>query len=473
VKSAVETLNPTRVRLTVEVPFDELKASLDAAYRKIGQQVNVPGFRRGHIPARIIDQRFGRGVVLEEAVNEALPKLYGQAVEEHSVQPIGHPEVDVTELDDGKQLSFTAEVDVRPQIEVPDYDGLEVSVDDADVSADDVREQVDALRDRFAVLTGVDRAAAAGDYVSIDLSATRDGEPIEDAQASGLSYEVGAGTMLDGLDEALAGLSAGESTTFSTTLVGGDHAGEQVEVTVSVKSVKDKQLPERDDEFAQTASEFDTLEELQNDVRTRVERMKQLEQGVQARDRALEALLAKVEVPLPDSVVDAEVQWRHSSLQEQLDMAGMSKEQYLATEQQTAEEFDADVTKRSRDAVAAQFLLDAIATKEQLAVSEAELTEHLFRRAQRSGLPPEQFAQQLVQAGQVPALVSEVVRGKALATVLEKARVIDASGRPVDLEALREDQDDSAAVDDAGAGHVQLGDLPEADEETLAGQPQT
>ena len=457
-KSDLETLNPTRVKLTVEVPFEELAPSLDAAYRKIGGQVTIPGFRKGKVPPRVIDQRFGRAVVLEEAVNEALPGLYGKAVEENDVQVIGQPEVDVTELADGERLVFTAEVDVRPDFELPDYDGLEVTVDDAEVSDADIDEQLEGLRERFATLTGVDRAAADGDFVSMDLSATVGGEAVDELTAKGLSYQVGSGSLLDGLDEAVTGLSVGETRDFPTTLVGGDHAGEEATVTVEVKSVKERELPELDDDFAQTASEFDTLEELRDDVRGRIGQMKSVQQGVQARDKVLEALLSKVDIPLPENVIKAEIDSRNHNLAHQLEAAGMSRDDFLAAEGQSAEEFDADVEKRTREAMTAQFVLDKVVDKEQLSVNEQELTDHIVRSASRYGMGPDQFAQQIVQAGQVPVLVSEVVRGKALALVLERAKVTDESGRAVDLEALRDNapgqildvEPDAAAPEAAG-----------------------
>ena len=445
-KSDLETLNPTRVKLTVEVPFEELKPSLDAAYKKIAGQVNIPGFRKGKVPPRVIDQRFGRAMVLEEAVNDALPQFYGKAVEEKDLHVLGRPEVDVTEFEDGQRLTFTAEVDVRPEFDLPEYEGLEVTVEDAEVTDAELDEQVNGLRERFAVLKGVDRAAATGDYISIDLSATVDGESLEDLTAKGLSYQVGQGSLLDGLDDAVTGLSAGESKEFRTTLVGGDHAGEEAHVTVTVNSVKERELPELDDEFAQTASEFDTLAELRDDLRTRLDRMKKLQQGVQARDRALEALLAKVDIPLPEGVVQAEVEGRNHALEHQLEAAGMTKEDFLTSEGQTQEEFDADVDKRTREALTSQFVLDKIVAKEQLSVNEQELTEHIIRTASRYGMGPDQFAQQVMQAGQVPVLVSEVVRGKALALVLESAKVVDESGRPVDLEALREGADEETVT---------------------------
>jgi trigger factor len=456
VKSDLETLNPTRVKLTVEVPFEELKPSLDAAYRKIGSQVTIPGFRKGKVPPRVIDQRFGRATVLDEAVNDALPKFYGEALEANDVSPLGQPEVDVTSFEDGQQLTFTAEVDVRPEFDLPDYDGIEVTVDDAEVSDAEVDEQLDGLRERFATLTGVDRAAADGDFVSIDLSAAVAGEAVDDLTAKGLSYQVGQGSLLDGLDEAITGLAAGEKADFPTTLVGGDHAGEEATVTVEVKSVKERELPDLDDDFAQTASEFDTLDELRADVRTRVEGMKGVQQGVQARDRVLEALLAKVEIPLPEGVIKAEIDSRNHSLAHQLEAANMTKADFLAAEGQSEEEFDADIEQSTRGAMTAQFVLDKVVEKEQLSVNEAELTQHILRTASRYGMGPDQFAQQVVQAGQVPVLVSEVVRGKALALVLERAKVVDESGRPVDLEALREDAtgDQPLDVSEDGIDHT-------------------
>jgi trigger factor len=454
VKSAVETLNPTRVRLTVEVPFEELKPSVDEAYKKIASQVSIPGFRKGKVPARLIDQRFGRGVVLEEAVNDALPRFYSQAVQEHSVQVLGAPEVDVTEVPDptaGGELKFSAEVDVRPEIELPEYDGLEVTVDDLEVGDTEIDEQVENLRERFGILRGVERAAADGDFVSIDLAATVDGEAVEELTAKGLSHQVGSGTLLEGLDAAIGGVSAGESATFTTTLVGGDLAGRDAEVSVTVGSVKERELPELDDDFAQTASEFDTLDELRADLRGRLERMKRMQQGVDARDKALEALLGKVDVPLPQGVVKGEVDGRMHDLAHQLEAAGLTKADYLESEGQTEQDFDAEVEQRAREAIKAQFVLDAIAAKEKLSVSEQELSEHLVRRAVRVGMNPDEFAQQVVAAGQVPVLVSEVVRGKALAHVLEHAKVTDASGRSVDLEALT---GNGAASDRAGSAEA-------------------
>jgi trigger factor len=417
VKSAVETLTPTRVKLTVEVPFDELKPSLDAAYRRIAGQVNIPGFRRGKVPAAIIDQRVGRGAVLDEAINEHLPKAYNAAAQEHGVKALGQPDVDVTEFADGEQLTFTAEVDVRPEIELPDYDGLEVTVDDAAVTDADVDDQLTSLAARFASLTPVERPVEDGDFVTIDLSATHEGHAVEDATASGMSYEVGSGTLLEGLDAAVVGLSAGESATFTDRLRAGGHADEDVDVEVTVTAVKVRNMPALDDDFAQLASEFDTLDELKDDLRRRLADYKKVQQGVQARDRALQKLLSLVEVPLPEALVQAQID---SHFQDGHGDA----------------EHRAGYDKEVREGLAAQFVLDEVAAKEELSVGEGELSEYIVANAQQYGMTPDQFAQEIVNAGQVPAVVGEVVRAKALALILERATVTDESGNAIDLASL-------------------------------------
>ncbi len=455
-QSAVETLSPTRVRLTVEVPFEELKPELDKAYKTIGAQVKVQGFRPGKVPPRILDQRVGRGVVLEEAVQEALPRLYSEAVSEAGVAPIGRPEVDVTKLDDGKELTFTAEVDVRPDFDLPAYDSLTVTVADAVVTDEDVTTQVDELRERFAKLSPVERAAAEGDFVTLDLAATVDGAEVPGGTATGLSYQVGSGDLLDGLDEAVTGKSAGEAGTFTTTLVAGEFEGQNAEVAVTVRAVNERELPAADDAWAETTG-FATFAELEADVRSRLERMKKLEQGVEARDKVLEALLATVDVPLPDSIVETEIEWRKQSTTQQLAQAGMTLDQYLEAEGKGEEEFEEEVREGATTAVKAQLVLDAVADAEELGVSDAELTDQVVRRAQRAGVSPDQYAQSVVQSGQLQGLVQEVRRGKALATVMESATITDASGNAVDLEELRDDMgpaDDTQFDEDGRPFHT-------------------
>ncbi|MFD5832360.1 trigger factor [Streptomyces collinus] len=444
-KSAVETLNPTRVRLTVEVPFEELKDSLDAAYKKINQQVTVKGFRKGKIPARVIDQRFGRGAVLEEAVNDALPKFYTDAVNEAELSVLGQPEVDITELKDGETLNFTAEVDIRPSIEIPDFSGIEVEVDAVEVTDEDVDKAVEELRERFASTAPVERAAEDGDVVTIDLQAKVDGEVLEDGVADGVSYTIGSGELLEGIDDAVKGLEAGGEATFTSELKGGSAAGKEAEVTVKVTQVAKRELPELDDEFAQLASEFDTIEELRADSRKRLENMKQYDQATQAQERVLEKLLDLVEVPVPEKLLEDEINTRKHNLEHhQLGQMGLDLAKYLEIQGKSEEEFDAETKEAAVKGIKTQFVLDELVKQEKLNVNQEELTEHLMRRAASSGMSPDQFAQAVVEGNQVPLLVGEVARGKALAVVVEKATVKDTSGEVIDLDD-EEDEDTTEA----------------------------
>ncbi|MGX5182581.1 trigger factor [Streptomyces avermitilis] len=462
-KSAVETLNPTRVRLTVEVPFEELKDSLDAAYKKINQQVTVKGFRKGKIPARVIDQRFGRGAVLEEAVNDALPKFYTEAVNEAELNPLGQPEVDITELKDGETLNFTAEVDVRPTIEIPDFSGIEVEVDAVEVSDEDVEKAVTELRERFASTSPVERAAEDGDVVTLDLEAKVDGEVLEDGVAEGVSYTIGSGELLDGIDDAVKGLEAGGETTFTSELKGGSAAGKEAEVTVKVSQVAARELPELDDDFAQLASEFDTLEELKADSRKRLENMKQYDQATQAQERVLEKLLELAEVPVPEKLLEDEINTRKHNLEHhQLGQMGLDLEKYLEIQGKTVEEFDAETKEAAVKGIKTQFVLDELVNKEKLNVNQEELTEHLMRRAASSGMSPDQFAQAVVEGGQVPMLVGEVARGKALAVVVEAATVKDTNGEIVDLDDEDETESTPETTEAAEAAEESTEDKPEA-----------
>lgn len=437
-KSAVETLSPTRAKLTVEVPFEELKPSLDAAYQKIAKQINVPGFRRGKVPPQVIERQFP-GAARDEALNDILGSKYVEALEENNLTPLAQPEVEVLKYDDEGPLEFTAEVDVKPEITLPAYDGLSATVEDLAVTDEDVAEQVDALRERFGTLIDVERAAQEGDFVVIDLVATQDGEVVEGAEIAGFSYKVGNGGMIDGLDEALVGVGVDEEKTFTTQLVSGELVGQDVEVKVKVTQVQEQELPELDDDFAQEASEFDTLEELRADVRERLTRGKRLEQAAAARDAVLEALLEKVEIPLPETMVTEELNARRANLEQQLQYAGMTLEKYLEDEGQTQEEFEADLERRVRDAVAAQFLLDEIADKEELGIDQAELTQHMIRRAQQSGQDPQEFVNHMFEHNHVPELVQEIRRGKALQILVEGAEVKDGSGNVLELKNLQAD----------------------------------
>lgn len=439
-KSSTESLSPTRVKLTIEVPFEEFQPQLDEAYKSIGQQINVPGFRKGKVPPPIIDQRIGRSTVLDEAMNNALPDWYSQAVQESEIQPLSQPDIDLAKFDDGEAIEITAELDVRPDIELPDLTNLAATVADADVTDEDVDEQITGLQEKFATHVDVDRAAADGDYVSIDLSAAQDGELIEAAQAEDMPYTIGKATMVEGLDEALIGLSKGETRTFATQLAGGELAGQDVDVTVMVNEVKQVELPELDDEFAQTASDgADTIDELRAEIVEKLTRGKRLEQAAEARDNVLDNLVAQVDVPLPDDLVSSETESRREQMQQELMYSGMTFEQYLESEEQTQEEFDADLDKRVRDSIVAQFLLDAVVKRDEIELENDELTQHIMQRAQQSGQDPQAFVQHLMEHNHVPEMASEVLRGKALASLVESAQVTDESGNPVRLEGLQSD----------------------------------
>jgi len=449
VKATKETLSPTRVKLTVEVPFDELKPSVDAAYRKLAREVRVSGFRPGKVPPRVLDQRLGRGVVLEEAINQALPRLYADAVQREQVDVLSRPEVDITDFSDGSPLVFTAEVDVRPELVLPEFSSLRVEVDSAEVTDSDVDESLTQMRDRFAVLKPVERAVETGDFVSIDLSATIDGEPVEGADATGMSYEVGSGNLIDNLDEAIVGAAEGESRTFTTTLVGGDQAGQEAEVTVTVRGVKVKELPELDDDFATTASEFDTLAELRADVTERLGQQKIATQRQQAQQAVLDALIEQVEVPVPEALLDEELHAREHRLEHELEQMKISKEQYLSMIGRSEEEQTAENRVEAERAIKTQFLMDAVVEAESIQLDQGELMGQIIARAQRAGVSPEVYAQQLAQSEALPVIMAESQRSKALIFLTGEATVVDKDGHPVDLSlpSAAEDEDVEAAGD--------------------------
>lgn len=421
-KSDVETLTPTRVRLTIEVPFDELKPSLDAAYGRIAQQVSIPGFRKGKVPARIIEQRFGRGAVLEEAVNDAIPKAYEEAVRETKIVPISRPEIDVTTMEDGDMLTFTAEVDVRPEFDLPEFSSLTVEVTPAVPTIDDIAQQVEALRTRFATLTEVDRAAADGDVLLVDIAgATPEGEAVDDLTGKALSYELGTDGMLPGFDDAVRGAAKGDVIALPFTPQNGDWAGVELTATITVTGVRERVLPALDDSFAQLASEFDTVAELTEDIRTRLVRVKLMEQGAEARSRVLDVLLEAVEMPIPENVVAAEV-------------ASHFEDGHEGDEAHRAE-----VEAQARTGLKSQFILDRIAENEDIGVEEAELSQWLVQQAPRYGMSPDQFAQALVEANQVSMALQDIRRAKALAIVMLAASIVDTEGAVVDLSALDEE----------------------------------
>ena len=417
-KSAVEKLSPTRVKLSIDVPFAELKPHIDGAYKSLSEKITIPGFRKGKVPSAMIDQRVGRGAVLDEAINAAIPTFYSQAAKDNDVLVIGRPTVEITELKDNENFTFTIEVDIRPDIALPNFSEIKLEVDDVKVTDADIDEQVQALRTRFGTLTTVEKVVASGDFVTIDLVATKDGVALDGGTANDLSYEVGSASMIDGLDEALIGLSTGGEKSFETALVGMAE-GEKGSVKVSVKAVKERELPPVDDGFAKLASEFETLAELKADLTTRLTRLKEMEQGAQARDLLVEKLISSVDIPLPAEIIEAEVNDH------------LEKEGRLEDDKHRAE-----VNEEVKSTITREFLLDSIVKAESVAVNESELTEYLVRAASRYGMTPDQFIKEVSQAGQVTTMVAEVARAKALAQVLGRVKVVDKSGKKVDLEAL-------------------------------------
>ncbi|MGB3731225.1 trigger factor [Microbacterium sp.] len=427
--STVEKLSPTRVKLSITVTPEDLEPSIKHAYEHIAQDVQIPGFRKGKVPAPIIDQRIGRGAVIEHAVNEGLDRFFREAAAEHNVRIVGRPAADITQWPNEKDFSgdllVDVEVDVRPEIEVPSYDDITITVDAVDADDAAIDAELDSLRARFGTLVPVDRPAAQGDFVELDLIATIDGAEID--RADGVSYEVGSGELLEGIDEAIDSLTAGEQTTFRSKLVGGDHAGEEAEVTVTVKGVKERELPEADDDFAQMASEFDTLAELRDSLAERVGQQGVFTQGAAARDQLLDALLAKVEIPVPAQLIEDEV---HNHLE---------NENRLDDDVHRAE-----VAEASEKQFRTQVLLDTIAEGADVQVSQEELSQYIVQSAAQYGMAPQEFVEALQGAGQLPALVGEIARNKALASVLGKVKVVDSKGKAVDLSEFIGDADDDA-----------------------------
>ena len=426
-KTNVERIKPTRAKLTIEVNEEEFKPSIDHAYEHIAEGVQIPGFRKGKVPAAILDKRVGRPAILAHAINDGLDPIYRKAVEENKLRPIGQPQADVKQAPDEETFKGTLiveiEVEVRPEIKLPAYRGLKVKVDEIKVSAEEVDAEVDALRARFGSLKVVDRPAKKGDFTSIDLTAEIDGKVIDTAE--NISYEIGSGNLIDGIDEALDTLTAGETTTFVSKLVGGDAAGAESQITVKLNSVKERELPKLDDEFAKLYSEFDTVKELKASLEQQVARSKSYTQGLEARDKLTDILLDLVEVPVSDEAVEAEVH-QHLEGEGRLEDAEHRKE----------------VTEQSTRSFKVQMLLDAIAEAEEVKVSEQELLQALAASAQGYGMDLNEFIKIIDQNGQIPMFVTDAARRKALSIVLEAAEVTDAKGKKVDLaEFLKSDDD--------------------------------
>ena len=472
-KSTVEKLSPTRVRINVEVPFAEWEGDFDAALKQMAKQVRLPGFRPGKVPVKLLEARIDKEAMLDQVVGEAVPSKYSEAVTTADVRPLGQPEIEITKKVYGEDLEFTAEVDVRPELELPDLEGLKFAVDPIEVTDDEVDAELQSLRARFGTLTGVERAAENGDFVSIDLSATVDGEDVPDARTEGLSHEIGSGQLIEGLDEAITGLTDGESRVFTTTLAAGAHSGQEAQVTVTVKSVKERELPEPDDEFAQLASEFDTIDELKSSLTDQVQRVKRIQQAEQIRDKALEVLLEQVEVPLPEKIVQAQVDDTLHNAIHGLEHDEARFAEALEEQGSTREEFDADNRTNAEKAVKTQLLMDAIADKLDIQVGQTDLTERLVLMSRQYGLEPQQLLQYLQENNQLPTMFADVRRGLTVAAVVHGATVTDTDGNVIDTTEFfgpSGAEDEQAAAEDSveAASESDASESDEASDEVSA-----
>ena len=462
-KSNVEQLSPTRVRIEVQVPFTELEPDFQRAYKELAKQVRLPGFRPGKAPAKLLEARFGREAMLEQVVNEALPSRYGQAVAESEVHPLGQPDIEVTKKEYGQDLAFTAEVDVRPKIALPDLSELTVSVDPVGVSDDDVDAELESLRARFGTLTGVDRPVADGDFVSIDLSAAVDGEDVPNAAAQGLSHEVGSGRLIAGLDDALVGLSVDESKEFTAKLATGEHAGHDAQVTVTVKSIKERELPEPDDEFAQLASEFDTIDELRSNLRDQVGQVKRAQQAEKIRDATMDTLVEQVDVPLPEAIVQAQFDTAIHNALHSFNHDEAKFNEVLAEQGKTREEFETETRSAAESDVKRQLLLDALADELEVKVGQDDLTERLVMTSRQYGIEPQQLFGYLQENNQLPAMLADVRRGLTIAAVVQAATVTDTDGNSIDTHEFFGKRTVADEVEDVEpAGEAVEGSAPEA-----------
>jgi trigger factor len=455
VTSTVEQLTPTRVKLYITVTPDELKPSIDHAYEHIAQDVQIPGFRKGKVPAPIINQRIGRGAVLEHAVSDGLDNFFREAMEAHDVRAVGRPSADVVEWPSEKDFSgdlkVEVEVDVRPEFELPAYEGTTLTVDAAPIDEAAVDEELDRLRARFGTLVTVDRPATTGDFVELDLVASIGDEEID--RAEGVSYEVGSGELLEGIDEAIDSLTAGEDTTFRSTLIGGDHAGEEAEVSVTVKAVKERELPEADDDFAQIASEFDTIAELRESLAERVGEQGVFAQASAARDAFVAQLLEQTDIPVPPQLVEDEV---HNHLESE----GRLED----------DEHRAEVTEASEKQFRTQMVLDKIAERHQVQVSQDELTQYIVQSAAQYGMPPQEFINALQEGNQLPAMVGEVARNKAIAVALGTVNVVDTDGKAVDLTGFVGSPDEDEAEDEVVEEAQEIADAAADADEIVAAE---
>ena len=438
--STVEKLSSTRAKLTIEVPFSDLTPAIHKAYRDLAGQVSIPGFRKGHVPDKLIDARIGRGAVISEAVNAMLPDIYASAIEEHKLTPLGRPEIEMTKMEEGETIEFTAEVDIVPDFDLPDFSAVCVTVDPLEDLDTAVNERIDILRDRFAQVSDVDRPSQEGDQVRINLVGSQDGEVLPDATAEGLTYVIGSGGMLEGLDEAVTGCVPGDEKTFSSTLAGGDHAGEPADITVTVTEVQERTLPEVDDDFAQMVSQFDTVDEMKDDLRKAVAQMGVIDQLSSARTKVLDEVVGQAAIDIPTDLVEEEVGNRMTQITDQLKSGGVSLEQYIEQvedpEINTVEDFENSIRRSVEKGIRAEILLSRVADEVKVTVDQQDLTNFIFQKARENGTSPEQEIQHMQTHNHLAEWMGQIRQSKALDSIVAQATITDTNGVRVDVSSL-------------------------------------
>ncbi|MFN2488874.1 MAG: trigger factor [Actinomycetota bacterium] len=426
-----ERVEKDRVKLRVEVAEDALTPAINAAYRRWAGEIKVPGFRKGKVPRQLIDARVGADVVREEALRDALPDLYRDALRAEDLEAIAPPDIDVVDFDPGSPLIFEATVDVRPEIVLPNMSDIEVEAPESDVTEEDVNEQLERLRERFAELETVGRDARRGDFVLIDLKGYDNGEPVEDASAPDFLYEVGSRTGSPRLDDEVEGTRPGVIVRFNDVVAtagdGDGSVGRELSFTVLVKEVKAKKLPVLDDDFAKTVGEFDDLQALKEDLRERLGEVKGQLAEDELRAIVLERLVDAAHLEAPEKLVATEFDHQLEHLEEDLGRAGMTFADYALQSDATELEIRKDIRSRAQRSVKAELLLEEVARRNEIGIEEEEIGREIAVAAARSGRDPQELAKQIVDSGRLSVVAADIMRRKALDYVVD---LVNVSSRP-------------------------------------------
>ncbi|TMK79461.1 MAG: trigger factor [Actinobacteria bacterium] len=427
-KTSLTRHSASKVRVQVEATSEEVEPAVQRAVRSLSNQVKVPGFRKGHVPRKVLETRLGAEALRDAVLREAIPELLQKATEEETLAPVAPPQVEVTSYDLGADLSFEATVEVRPEIELPDFAMLSTTRPSSKATPEEIDDQLKRMQDRFSTLEPVQRPARAGDYMLVDIHTTLHGNEIAELSGNDQLYELGSAWPVKELDDELAAKRTGDIVKFNATIpegLGGEHAGKEVTFQVLVKEVREKKLPPLDDEFAKTSSEFETLDELRDDLAQRIEKIKAVQADAEVRNRILEQVLDDVEVEAPESLVQSEMAYRLQRLEEQLRAAGLALDQYLTSQNLTEEQIEADLRGQADRNVRAQLILEEVGRREGFQVSEEELREEVRYHAETLRTDPDQLAKELGERGRLMALAGDIIRRKALNLLVEKAEVKD------------------------------------------------